>query len=74
MKIYFTILVALLLSACQKPKDWECTCKYDGAFGSGTETTTITNKTQSEASTACTNYGKSLTGGNGSYNCKSQVK
>ena len=68
-KIVFIIIVVVSLSSCMKKKDWKCTCDVTGLSNNGQYTKTITQKTQSDANTECTNYGKALMGGNGTYKC-----
>ncbi len=53
-----------------KKKDWNCSCDVTGLNNNGTFTKTIKQKTQTNANTECTDYGKALIGGNGTYKCK----
>lgn len=70
-KILFVTACAFILTACAKPKNWECTCDYNSfSGGSGTEKYTINNKKQSEANSDCSKYGQALTSSGGSYKCK----
>jgi len=70
MKFYLLLVSVVLLTACSKPKDWTCTCDYDSLSGNGTATKSIMDKKQVDANTECTDYGKTLIGGNGTYTCK----
>ena len=74
MKVYLVALVAVLVISCQKPKDWDCTCEYSALRGSGKESMAITNKKRMDANEYCTQFGKDLIRGNGSYKCKLTVK
>ncbi len=69
-KLAFIILATISLSSCMKKKDWNCSCEVTGLSNNGTFTKTIQQQTQSNANTECTNYGKALMGGNGTYKCK----
>ncbi|MBP7808925.1 MAG: hypothetical protein KA163_06515 [Bacteroidia bacterium] len=69
-KLAFIIVAIVSLSSCMKKKDWNCSCDVTGLSNNGTFTKTIQQETQSNANTECTNYGKALMGGNGTYKCK----
>lgn len=69
-KLAFIIVAIVSLSSCMKKKDWNCSCDVTGLSNNGTFTKTIQQQTQSNANTECTNYGKALMGGNGTYKCK----
>ena len=62
MKAHFLFLVlAVILIACEKRKDWLCTYDYDGPpNGKGQKTKTILNTKQHEAERQCNDYGKEL--------------
>lgn len=63
-----------MLIACEKPKDWECTCWYDGPpNGRGKQTKSIYNTKQRAAEKQCNDYGKELSGVN-VYTCQIDVK
>lgn len=71
MKKSVIILMAVIsLSSCAKKKDWNCSCDVTGLNNNGTFTKTIQQKTQTDANSECTDYGKALMGGNGTYKCK----
>lgn len=67
-------MAVLFLSACMKKKDWDCSCDVTGLSNNGNFHKDITQKTQSQANTECSDYGKALMGGNGTYKCKITAK
>ena len=69
-KAIFVTAAIVSLSSCAKKKDWNCSCDVTGLNNNGTFTKTIMQKKQNEANTECTDYGKALMGGNGTYKCK----
>lgn len=69
-KVIVLALVVVGTTSCMKKKNWNCSCDVTGLSNNGTFTKNIEQKTQSDANTECTNYGKALMGSNGTYNCK----
>lgn len=69
MKLFSIVLIVVITSSCQKPKNWDCTCDYNNLNGSGTTTYHISNKKQNDANSTCNQYGASLAT-NGTSKCK----
>jgi hypothetical protein len=69
-----TLLLACgLLCACaKKQENWSCSCDVKPAGSSTTtnKTLQINDKTSTEASEACEDFGKATVQGNGTWACK----
>jgi hypothetical protein len=74
MKLYLFLFAVVLLTACQKPKNWTCTCDYDiSSYGKGTTTFDIQNAKQADASAECSSD-DFLNGRSGTATCSLKVK
>ncbi|MBP7808929.1 MAG: hypothetical protein KA163_06535 [Bacteroidia bacterium] len=61
MKHIFIAVFVLIFISCKKEKDWTCTCEIHGTPAT-TITKQVTSKSKSDASTQCTDYGRSQAG------------
>lgn len=71
LNVLFILAIVFVNYSCQKPQDWECTCECKPTGGSSfTKSTPIENMKKSEAMSTCTDFGKAMVNGNGSWKCE----